>query len=452
VATILLMALNIGLFLLYWHHRVDPTDVALNAQVYQDYGRAISGNLAHFELWHLGFNMMSTSTLGIFLEREIYGSLPLLFYTVSFLALTTLCVLALHQARTRMNHRNHNNNNDHHTTVSLPNMVGFSGILFAWMVVSALEAPRTCPIFFLPDVCFDTYQILGVSVSVGPLVQLLVAQVLLPRVSFTGHLAGILVGFAWHWKLLPPLEWLQPSVLFPILWIFGKGIGRSSSSLAGADSSSCTTGSTSSSSSSIIPAASLLRLVGHTRNVMILHWVFLAHMCLWWNSLVVSEALIIFILSALLRSKNHNNNNNNIGVVGRGLVVLIVVIWVTDSMTLGGWIITRSLLPRPVLSMALLLLFTRWVLWWLVLMQIIYLLEMSHDIPSSGIWHNVLGWVAIVEPSRSSMGSRWMDWMTTTMTRRDDRSSSSSAVAMTANSSVVSNPPHLVAASTSHIV
>jgi hypothetical protein len=130
-------------------------------------------------------------------------------------------------------------------------------------------------------------------------------------------------------------------------------------------------------------------------------------------------------------------------------VVLVVVIWVTDSLTLGGWIVTRSLL-RPVLPMALLLLFTRWVLWWLALMQIIHLLETSHDIPSSGIWHNVLGW-AIVEPSRS-MGSRWMDWMMTTTTRRDDRSSSS-AITMSANSSSVSKPPPIVvAAATSHVV
>ena len=109
------------------------------------------------------------------------------------------------------------------STIQFPNMVGFSGILFAWMVVSTLQTQqRTCPIPVFPDLCFDVYTVGGFSISLGPLVQLVFLQMILPRASFIGHLAGIIVGFAWHWNFLPSLEWIQPCILYPLAWIGGK--------------------------------------------------------------------------------------------------------------------------------------------------------------------------------------------------------------------------------------
>jgi hypothetical protein len=49
---------------------------------------------------------------------------------------------------------------------SFPNMVGFSGILFAWMVIATLQTQqKSCPVFFLSDLCFDVYQIGGFTVA-----------------------------------------------------------------------------------------------------------------------------------------------------------------------------------------------------------------------------------------------------------------------------------------------
>jgi membrane associated rhomboid family serine protease len=371
VATILLLAVNIGFFLLLWNSHTDPQEVAIDSNVFQDYGRAFTGNLAHFELWHLGFNMMSLSSLGMTLERDVYGSIPLLLYTASLLPLTTLCVVGLQHVRRCYLDPN----------ASFPSMVGFSGILFAWMVVATLEGTSTCPIFFLPDLCFDTYQVLGMRVSLGPLVQLVVLQVILPRISFTGHLAGIVMGFAWHWNILPPIEWLQPSILFPIVWMVGKQIhhrvpqDESSSSSSTNSSSVCTR----------------LRLV---RNILMVHWLLSTLQFPVYSSLFVSQALLILILSFLIR--RGGKVKEYFGMVGRGYVVLVLVTLVTDGMTLGGWLVTRQVWHN--LAIAITLLLTRCLLFWMSFCLVCHGLYAANERDSStGTWKHV--WY-IMEPCR----------------------------------------------------
>ncbi|KAL3917109.1 MAG: hypothetical protein SGILL_004864, partial [Bacillariaceae sp.] len=113
-------------------------------------------------------------------------------------------------------------------------MVGFSGVLFVWMVLATLQTSnqQSCPIFFFPSLCFETFSVLGMfSINFGPIVQLVFLQVILPRASFAGHLAGLIVGFVWHWLLQWNrhhlgsgflLEWTQPCILFPIFWGIAK--------------------------------------------------------------------------------------------------------------------------------------------------------------------------------------------------------------------------------------
>eukprot|EP00980_Cylindrotheca_fusiformis_P023199 scaffold10202_cov103-Cylindrotheca_fusiformis.AAC.1 len=50
--TLLLGAINIGLYWAYWHYRVDPSIIVSNADTTQDYGRAFSAAFGHFEIWH----------------------------------------------------------------------------------------------------------------------------------------------------------------------------------------------------------------------------------------------------------------------------------------------------------------------------------------------------------------------------------------------------------------
>ena len=258
IATYFWLALNVGLYAWYWHHRVDPGSVALDgnllgigstggntAAACGDFGRAVTGNLAHFEIWHLGLNAMSLLSLGESLETSTTtststsmntSSIGLFLWTASFLALTTAGVVGLYGIQRRLRSRQHQALVP--SMPSFPSMVGFSGVLFCWSVAVTLSLPehaQTCPIPVLSTVCFQTHgwgnsngigagynSVPAFRFSWAPLVQLAVVQVLLPRASFAGHLSGLLVGFVWHWGLLPDLEWSQPCVLYPLLWGVGK--------------------------------------------------------------------------------------------------------------------------------------------------------------------------------------------------------------------------------------
>lgn len=208
-ATSLLIALNVALAYLYWDRRVDPSVVAkvYDSMVNQPFEiwRSFTGSTAHFSVWHLGLNMMSFTALGREVEPR-FSSLVFLYYNISLMPIVTMIWLSLHWVGMRY----------FHGANQCPT-VGYSGVLFAWMVVAALEQPQTCPVIFFPNLCFQTYQLGVFRFSLGPVVQLFVMQLILPRVSFYGHLSGIVAGFFMHWGLLP-IRLVQPWILVPLLY------------------------------------------------------------------------------------------------------------------------------------------------------------------------------------------------------------------------------------------
>jgi membrane associated rhomboid family serine protease len=378
LTTILLAAINIGLYWTYWNFRVDPSPIVLNAEITQDYGRAFSSAFGHFEIWHVGFNMMTLFTLGNVLEEQLYGSIPFLMYTLAFVPLTALVVVALQRV----------------FTTAPSSMVGFSGILFAWSVVATLSTSQTCPIMFLPDLCFNTYRLLDgkVTVSLGPLVQLVFLQVVLPRVSFVGHLSGIIVGFCWHWSILPPLEWLQPCILYPVFWIVGKllvprlsGTSSNSRVTSGGGLLVSTTGDT----------ATALRRLGWALAAMMVHG-FLLLYCIGGarNSILISECLLIIILSIMVnnhKSATAGSAEHNLGMVGRGYVILVALVWMTDSMTVTGWILFR----QPISAIAAAMIVFRWILWYASLCLVCYIIEATNQTLPGSIWRHVCGWLIL---------------------------------------------------------
>jgi membrane associated rhomboid family serine protease len=210
-ATTLLMAINIGLAYLYWNRRTNPSDVSkIYIKIVKEHElwRSFTGATAHFEALHLGFNMMSLYSLGTALE-ENFGSIPFLFYNISLIPITTIMMMCVIYLQIKLT-----------GDVSLveTSTVGYSGVLFAWMVVASLEQPQNCPIPFFESVCFPTYDVIGFKWNISPMIQLVVAQCIMPRVSFVGHFAGIVAGFLLHWHVLP-LQVVQPTVLFPSLFL-----------------------------------------------------------------------------------------------------------------------------------------------------------------------------------------------------------------------------------------
>ena len=83
----------------------------------------------------------------------------------------------------------------------------------------------TCPIPFFSDVCFATHSVPGLpwlKFNIAPIVSLFVAQFIMPRVSFMGHLAGIACGFGLHWGWgFPPLEVCSPNVMISMMYLVG---------------------------------------------------------------------------------------------------------------------------------------------------------------------------------------------------------------------------------------
>lgn len=167
--------------------------------------------------------MMSLYALGLELE-PLFGSIPFLFYNVCLIPLTTIVMMSMIYMQIR-----YTGEERYRYTKS----VGYSAVLFAWMVVTSLERESTCPIPFMSDLCFKTYQFdvnsifmmssntkLVLKFNWGPVVQLFVAQVIMPRVSFLGHLAGIVCGFVLHWNLLPREAFYMPQVLIPAILMF----------------------------------------------------------------------------------------------------------------------------------------------------------------------------------------------------------------------------------------
>ena len=218
-AMVLLVALQLGLAFCYWNYKVPTGAVAQEYSVilngdaasngrHSQVWRILSGATAHFEVWHLGVNMVSFYNLSLGLEGNLYSSIEFLGMNLSLIVLVGAVWLALQYFFVRSAHRRPT--------------VGYSGVLFAWSVILTLQqtpGSQTCPLPFFEQACFSTMSIgmadLSLSFSWAPWVQLMVAQVLLPRVSWTGHLAGVLVGFAAMWRLLPYLAF--PSIYWPLL-------------------------------------------------------------------------------------------------------------------------------------------------------------------------------------------------------------------------------------------
>lgn len=222
-ATILLLLLNIGLAFQYWNHRINPSSVCKQYSKIVDnheWWRGLTGATAHFEPLHIGFNMMSLHTLGRELEGE-FGSINFFMYNVTLVVMTTIVMMAMVYGRLRWQ-QSHHLSPDQQLHLRETSTVGYSGVLFAWMVISTLEREQpTCPIPFFNDVCFSTYSFGQVKFNIAPVVSLFVAQFIMPRVSFMGHLAGIICGFGLHWGW-PPIEIGSANVLVGGVFLVGN--------------------------------------------------------------------------------------------------------------------------------------------------------------------------------------------------------------------------------------
>lgn len=403
-ATCILIALNVILAFLYWNNRVPVNAVA---KMYGNMMRApfeiwrsLSGATAHFNLWHIGLNMMSLSALGKELEGlHLYSSIAFFFYNFSLIPMVSVIWLGLQWMVDKYGRYNPTVNG------SDPNRptVGYSGVLFAWMVVASLEQQSTCPVVFLPSLCFQTYTWGPVKFSWGPLVQLIVMQIILPHVSLTGHLAGIVAGFLLHWGFLP-IRNLQPAILVPALYLFYLRAIRkiiftppepndvSQQLLLGQQQSE----------SSVRGPLLLFRcqLVVLFCSLLVLGP---------FSSLNISFALTAAYWYLLLRasmSREHKHGFSDCptaAVYAKGYILAAVLVLVTDAMTVGSWYAFYLVSPIPVSVM--------------ILRGLVLLMSMSaaqvYSIPEdSGIFEWTLGYTTL-QPCKVLAAHPWLSTLIT---------------------------------------
>jgi membrane associated rhomboid family serine protease len=216
----ILVGLQIFLFVAYWNGQVAPSAVGklyTNILHGGEVWRALSGSTAHFDLWHIGLNMSAFYQLSEVLADR-FPPFAYLGLNLSLMALVTACWVGLQYAWLVFQSRRASGGDSGTTaTVSSAPTVGYSGVLFALSTMVTLQRSRSCPIPLVESICFPTVSLCGLRWSVSPFLQLGLVQVILPRVSFWGHLAGILVGYAYTWGLLPAHWTTFPSLVWPAL-------------------------------------------------------------------------------------------------------------------------------------------------------------------------------------------------------------------------------------------
>ncbi|XP_038051104.1 rhomboid-related protein 4-like [Patiria miniata] len=157
----------------------------------------------HLDDWHLYFNMVSFLWKGLSLERR-FGTFYFMYLIAVFSLLTNATMIGLNMALAEVL-------DDDSYIVSCA--AGFSGVIFALKVLTTHYTPA------------GTQYVMGFPVPsrYACWAELVLIQLLVPRASFTGHLAGILVGLAFVKGPLKSILDIVPSILTPRQGYQGAG-------------------------------------------------------------------------------------------------------------------------------------------------------------------------------------------------------------------------------------
>ncbi|CAM9533132.1 unnamed protein product, partial [Heterosigma akashiwo] len=186
--TLFLLIVNAAAGYKLWADRVLPVDrVSFSVRAFveeQEYWRAITASFSHFDLMHIGFNLLSLYNLKA--VETVYGPWHHLCLTAVLVVGTMLTNAAagvyIWKARGQEAQRN-------------KQAVGFSCVLFSYMVIAAVRMKEFCPIPGFSGLCFKTYMLGQFSFNAGPFVLLVLTHFIMPRASFIGHLSGIIWGY-----------------------------------------------------------------------------------------------------------------------------------------------------------------------------------------------------------------------------------------------------------------
>jgi len=152
-----------------------------------EYWRLFTAAWFHGGILHILMNMMAFQGLGTTIERQL-GSLSLLYNIILF----DLLIAILHVFISSVTF---------YTGLYLDFLfqctVGLSGVIFALLVINInnSESPSQ-----------NLFGFLNVPTKIYPWVLLIVLQIIMPGVSFVGHLSGILIGYLYSYGYLDRLQ------------------------------------------------------------------------------------------------------------------------------------------------------------------------------------------------------------------------------------------------------
>jgi membrane associated rhomboid family serine protease len=135
--TSLLLLLNLFLCYQYWNHRIPPSAVSKSYHKIcceYEWWRSFTGATAHFEPLHIGFNMMSLYTLGQELEGG-FGSVVFMIYNVAMVVMCSLVMMGMVYGRLWWERYRGREDEEKMRRLRETSTVGYSGVLFAWMVM-----------------------------------------------------------------------------------------------------------------------------------------------------------------------------------------------------------------------------------------------------------------------------------------------------------------------------
>jgi len=176
------------------------------------YDQLFSAPFLHGSVLHLLFNMLSLNQIGRDVETQM-GSLPFLGLVLFFVPTTSLLYTLLELGLSSLLP----------SVFSIHCVLGFSGVIFALIMVQQALMQRRL------GSQSGTTRIWGIEIPIWlyPWVMLVLISVIMPKVSFMGHLSGILIGilyskglFQWFslkssrviaFENLPYIQWLTGS-------------------------------------------------------------------------------------------------------------------------------------------------------------------------------------------------------------------------------------------------
>lgn len=140
--------------------------------------RLLLASFVHLDDMHLYFNMVSFIWKGRTLERK-YGSRKFFIMIMTFAVLSQVLLILMNRILAVLLWD---------SSLLSACAAGFSGVIFALKVLTT------------QNMWEESVNVLGLPITVPAQfacwVELVLIQLLVPNASFTGHLAGILVGFA----------------------------------------------------------------------------------------------------------------------------------------------------------------------------------------------------------------------------------------------------------------